>query len=266
MDGIAPFPTAGAEVGSEASATVGDQEVGLCVPVEISQGGRELFPSFPKGKGHLLFLAEKGCRRGALVEKQVDVVGRVGALADQEVGLPVTIPVVQERSEDVAPAAGGVFPRRNHRFGQRLWLRELRRLGCPAVADDEKVAEIITGHEVQFARPGEVGEGHPHAKAPFGPLLVPTADFVAPAEPGRTPRRIAFARGEPWGGNFSGGEFGLLLAPAVEIDAQVPQRIGGEEVGQSVAVEIADGHGHRHGGFGHIPALIQDGKKTAKTG
>ena len=102
--------------------------------------------------------------------------------------------------------------------------------------------------------------------APFGPLLVPTADFVAPAEPGRTPRRIAFARGEPWGGNFSGGEFRLLLAPAVEIDAQVPQRIGGEKVGQSVAVEIADGHGHRHGGFGHIPALIQDGKKTAETG
>ena len=231
MDGIAPFPTAGAEVGSEASATVGDQEVGLCVPVEISQGGRELFPPFPKGKGHLLFLAEKGCRRGALVEKEVDVVGRVGAFADQEVGLPVTIPVVQERSEDVAPAAGGVFPGRNHRFGQRLWLREPRRLGCPAVADDEKVAEIITGHEVQFARPGEVGEGHPDAKAPFGPLLVPTADFVASAEPGRTPRGIAFARGEPWGGDFSGGEFRLLFAPAVEIDAQVTQRIGGKEIG-----------------------------------
>ena len=180
--------------------------------------------------------------------------------------MPVTIPVVQERSEDVAPAAGGVFPGRNHRFGQRLWLRELRRLGCPAVADDEKVAEIITGHEVQFARPGEVGEGRPHAKAPFGPLLVPTADFVASAEPGRTPRRISFARGEPWGGNFSGGEFGLLLVPAVEIDAQIPQRIGGEEVRQSVAVKVADGHAGRHRGLAHAAALAEHGKKTAETG
>ena len=173
---------------------------------------------------------------------------------------------MHDRGENIAPATHRILHGRDHRLGHGGRLGKLGHLGRATVAYDKDVAEVVAGHEVQLAASPQVGEGNTDALAPLGPPLVPAPDLLLAAKHRRNPRRIALAGGQPRQAQFAGGELRLLLAPAVEVDAHVAERIRGKNIRKSVVVQIARRHRNGHGCFGDTPAGVEHGEKAAEAG
>jgi hypothetical protein len=142
-------------------------------PLPFTSARGELLAPFAESQRLPLFFVEDRGGGRALVEEEVHVVGRIRALAHQQVGFSVAIPVVHERGENIAPAAQRIFHRRDDRFGDGFRLGKDRGSGRAAVANDEEISEIIAGHQVQLPAAREIGQGRAHAQAPVGPAPIP---------------------------------------------------------------------------------------------
>ena len=155
---VAEFPLVRPEVDRDASVAVGDEDVGRSVAIGVGQGGRELLPSFTESQRLPLVFVEDRRDSRPLVEEKMHVVGRVGPFSDEEVGFVVTIPVVHQWREHIAPTANRILHRRDHRLGHGRRLGELRRLGRAGIGHDKDVAEVVSGHDIEFSIAGEIGQ------------------------------------------------------------------------------------------------------------
>ena len=203
-----------------------------------------MFPPFAKGQVVTVVVIELWSNRRALIDQQVDGIGRVGAFAEQKIELAILVPVHHRGSEQVCPKVP-VFGGADDRRIDRIRLVKLGNVFCPGVLDQEQFAAEIADDQIENAFAVEICQ-----RAFLSPAAV---DVPAKA---RQEHRDHLAIGELWRG----------LGAAVEINPVISLRIDCEEVQQTIAVQVGHLDGNRHVDMADVSAFGNRFRAPSRSG
>ena len=183
----------------------------------------------------------------------MDVVRRIGTLAQKQIVLPILVPVPCAGSEDISPALVGVLHGGDDQLRNVRGLFEIGTLRRPGIRHEKHLAEVISDDQILLPRFPDVRCENPW-RYPRVWIVAADGGIFWRRAGKKNPRELAL------------GELRFLRRSAIKVDPQVAQDIHRDDVEQPVGVHVRHAHGNRHGRIGYRPAQGQNGRLTALSG